>query len=187
MSDKHQVPIWVLGAVLIAAGVGVGFVAGVPLIQGSAPTATSSTPVPFHLNLTIVINPENGMPQYSPANFTVPTGLVVVTITDTDSPMNWSGCMCHVQGTVHGVEWLNGTPYAILPFSNVAHTFSIPALGLNVLSPGQSVVTFSMDLVNPGNFTWFCMAPCGAGQNPYTTAPMGVPGYMSGTMTVVSA
>ncbi|EQD62823.1 hypothetical protein B1A_09406, partial [mine drainage metagenome] len=150
-----------------------------------APGASTPTTAPAHLYLAIVINPENGMPQYTPANFTVPTGLVVVTINDTDSPMNWSGCLCRVQGTVHGVEYLNQTPYALFPSTNVAHTFTVPALGLNVPSPGQSVVTFTLDLLNPGEFTWFCMAPCGS--HGATGAPMGTPGYMTGTMTVAGA
>ncbi len=184
MSDRSAVPVWILGVVLIVAGVGIGFAAGVPLTEVSSGSPAAAA-APAYLNLTIFINPENGMPQYSPANFTVPTGRVVVTITDTDSVMNWSGCLCHVRGTVNGVEYLNNTPYAILPSTNVAHTFSIPTLGLNVLSPGQSTVTFTLDLTNPGEFTWFCMAPCGS--NGYTGAPMGTPGYMTGTMTVVGA
>ncbi len=180
MSEGHNLPVWILGALLVVAGVGFGLAAGLPLTSASG--GTPSAAAPAHLELTIVINPVNGMPQYSPANFTVPTGLVVVTIHDTDSPMNWSGCLCQVRGVVHGVEYLNQTPYAILPSANVAHTFTIPALGLNVLSPGQSTVTFTMDLVNPGAFTWFCMAPCGSDGS--SGAPMGVPGYMTGTMTV---
>ncbi|MHB1435841.1 MAG: cupredoxin domain-containing protein [Thermoplasmata archaeon] len=175
-------PVWILGVLLVVAGAGLGFAAGIPLTNASGGSPTPP-PAPAHLYLTVIINPENGMPQYSPANFTVPTGLVVVTINDTDSPMNWSGCLCRVRGTVNGVEYLNQTPYAILPPTNVAHTFSIPTLGLNVVSPGQSSVTFTLDLINPGQFIWFCMAPCGS-DGP-TGAPMGVPGYMTGTMTVI--
>ncbi len=50
--------------------------------------------------------------------------------------------------------------------------------------PGLSVIRFTVDLINPGSFGWFCVVPCGAGANPYSSPPMGVPGYMTGTMTI---
>jgi len=138
-----------------------------------------------YLNLSIQINATNGWPQYVPANFTVPAGRVIVTIVDHDMPMNWSQCPCVVNGTAGNVEDINGTPYHVVPSSNVAHTFNIPALGIAVYSPGQSVVTFTLYLNQTGSFVWACIAPCGAGSDPYSTPPMGVPGYMMGTLTVV--
>lgn len=165
---------------LIAFGTTAGLVVAIP-----PPAPTPSTPVTTsYVNLTVSLNPMNGWPQYSPANFTVPTGLVVFTITDQDMPMSWSGCGCVVTGTVNGMETVNGTPVHILPSSNVAHTFNVPNLGLSVYVPGQSVVRFIVNLQNPGTFLWFCMAPCGAGANPYSTPPMGTPGYMTGSMTI---
>jgi len=68
--------------------------------------------------------------------------------------------------------------------STVAHTFPVGALGINALSPGESTVTFTLDLDTPGSYSWYCLAPCGAGSNPYSTPPMGDIGYMTGTMTV---
>ncbi|EQD42379.1 hypothetical protein B1B_14079, partial [mine drainage metagenome] len=109
---------------------------------------------------------------------------VVFTITDRDAPMNWSGCPCSVGGTLGGIEYINGTSVGRVPSSNVAHTFNIPDLGVQVLSPGQSVVQFTVDFTHAGTFAWMCMAPCGAGADPYTSPPMGTPGYMTGTLTV---
>lgn len=152
---------------------------------GRPATGTSTSGQTSYVNLTISLNATTGWPQYSPANFDVPQGTVVFVITDRDAVANWTGCPCAVKGTVNGIETINGTPFSTVPTSNVAHTFSIPTLGLNVLIPGQSVVSFTMDIAGPGMFSWFCMAPCGTGPGGVTGGPMSIPGYMNGTMTVL--
>lgn len=161
---------------------------GIPLGAPGAPASGpqsggSAAPVPGNMYLTIQINPVTGWPQYTPANFTVPTGEVYFTITNYDVPANFTGCQCNVTGTVGNVENVNGTAYSLVNNSNVAHTFDIPTLGVNVLSPGMSTVTFELDLTQPGTYTWLCEMPCGA--DGMTGPPMGIPGYMTGTMTVV--
>jgi len=173
--------VYFVAGVIIAFGIGAGLVLALPATTPMAPAGP--TPVSYE-NLSININPNNGWPQYSPANFTVPTGLVVFRITDNDSPANWSGCPCVVTGTQGSTEEVNGTPTHVVPSDNVAHTFNVPRLGLSIYSPGQSVVQFTVDLVNPGSFEWFCIAPCGAGTDPYDTPPMGVAGFMTGTITI---
>ncbi len=164
--------------VVLVAVIGVGFT-GALGSMGSSGASTQST---TYLNLTIELNNITGAPQYVPANFTVPTGRVVITIVDEDSPVAWPACTCEVTGTVGASELLNGTALSQVNPANVAHTFTIAPLGLNVVSPGGSTVSFAVDLTTPGEYTWFCMAPCGS--NGYTGFPMGVPGYMTGTMTV---
>lgn len=168
----------VVGVLVIFAGwaaVGIGAGSG-----GGVDAGGAAAPVAMHLS--IVINPVNGMPQYSPANFTVPEGQVVFTIQDFDAATSWDGCTCNVTGTVGGTESINGTATSVVPTSNAAHTFTIAALGVNVVSPGNSTVTFTLDLTGPGSYTWECMAPCGA--DGATGVPMGDSGYMTGTMTV---
>ena len=172
---------------LVAAGLALGVVLLVvawAAVSASANTSPPSTPPagPAHMYLTVQINPLTGWPQFSPANFTVPVGEVVFTIVDYDSPMNWVGCTCNVSGTVGGTETVNGTSMPAVPSSNVAHTFAIPSLHVNVLSPGMSTVTFTIDLTHGGTFTWYCQTPCGT--NGYTGGPMSTPGYMTGTMSV---
>ncbi len=168
--------------------VAVVVMAGVLLVAfpntGGQVTTTSTPGQTSYVNLSIAINGTTGWPQYSPVIFAVPAGEVVFTITDHDAVANWTGCPCAVKGTVNGIETINGTPYSTVPTSNVAHTFAIPALGLNVLSPGQSVVSFTVDLTNAGSFSWFCMSPCGTGPGGFTGGPMSAPGYMNGTMTI---
>ena len=173
---------------LVAAGLALGVMVMVVAWATISATANASPSSPpptgaAHAYLTVQINPETGWPQYSPANFTVPAGAVVFTIIDYDSPTNWTGCSCNVTGTVGGTEIVNGTSHSVVPNTNVAHTFSIPSLHLNVLSPGMSTVTFTVDLTQAGTFTWYCVTPCGT--NGYTGGPMSTPGYMTGTITAV--
>ncbi len=113
-----------------------------------------------------------------------------------------------VSGTIGDVEYVNGTP---TPFLNswsqcsVGHTFTMPALGINVplaspttlkenqnlcsVSPCTSgphqVVTFSfMTPAVGGTFRWQCVIPCGLGYLDGNGGPMATPGYMSGQMEV---
>jgi hypothetical protein len=169
-----------MAGVMIAFGVGVGMIVAIP-----PPTSgTSEPPAISYVNLTITVNATNGWPQYSPANITIPTGVVEFTINDTDSAMNWTGCPCPVTGTVGGYQDINATPYKTVPSDNVAHSFSVADWHLAVWSPGMSVVRFKVDVINPGTFIWICAVPCGTGSNPYTTPPMGSPGFMTGKIVV---
>jgi plastocyanin len=174
---------------LVAGGLAFGVVMLMVVWTAVAAASSGSSSAPeappagaANMYLTIQINPENGMPQYSPANFTIPTGEVVFTIVDYDVAASWDGCTCNVTGTVGGTETVNGTSYAVVPSSDVSHSFDIPSLGLNVLSPGMSTVTFTLDVTQAGTYTWYCEMPCGA--DGYTGDPMGEPGFMTGTMTV---
>lgn len=174
--------VYAVAGTLVSFGVGLGLVVIVPVASnGGSPGG--SGPVTY-VNLTIVLNGSNGWPQYEPANVTVPAGIAVVTITDHDDVVSWPGCDCTVRGTLGSTELLNNSTVHVVPSTNVAHTFTIPALGLNVLSPGNATVQFRADFQGLGTFTWFCLAPCGAGGDPYATGPMGVPGYMTGHLTV---
>ncbi len=113
-----------------------------------------------------------------------------------------------VTGTIGGVEYVNGKPVSQLNSwaqCSVQHTFTMPALGINVpvasptslnannnlcgTSPCTSgphqVVTFSfMTPAKGGTFTWQCIVPCGGGFVDGNGGPMGTPGYMAGQMEV---
>jgi hypothetical protein len=172
----------VIMALAVVIGFGVAAFTGV--LGSNGPSGSASPPAQTsYVNLTIELNNTTGAPQYLPANFTVPTGTVVVTIVDGDVAGSWPGCACQVTGTVGGTETVNGSAVSSVNSSNVAHTFSIPSLGLNVLSPGGSTVQFTMYVTTSGDYTWWCMAPCGS--DGYSGFPMDVPGYMTGTMSVV--
>lgn len=172
----------IAAAAIVIASFGVAYLGTAFGSTGPASPAAAPPSGPTYLYLTIQINPTTGMPQYSPANFTVTQGEVVVTIADFDAPIAWPGCVCNVTGTVGGTELVNGTSTSDLSAANIAHTFTVPALGLNVLSPGNSTVVFTADFSETGVFTWFCEDPCGA--DGMSGAPMATLGYMEGSVTV---
>ncbi len=170
-----------VGGLLVGAGVfAVGGNLSSPTPSGAA---TAPSPTPFNVTLTVAMNPLNGWPQYTPANFSIPRGEVTITIVDDDVPMSFPGCNCNVTGTLGNVEYVNGTATHLVSNANVAHTFDVPSLGINVLSPAMSTVTFTAFFNQTGTFSWICEAPCGAASP--TAPPMGVPGYMAGTISVV--
>ena len=173
-----------IAGTLVSLAIGVGLIVAFPLQPASSGPPLVSGPVQY-VNLSINIDPNNGWPQYSPANFTIQPGTIVVTIVDNDSPMYWDGCPCSVTGTVGGVERVNGSVYDVVPPTNVAHSFNVPDLNLAVYSPGGNTTQFTVDITRTGEFVWLCVVPCGTGTDPYNTPPMGVPGFMTGTIRVI--
>jgi hypothetical protein len=116
-----------------------------------------------------------------------------------------------VTGTTGDVEYVNGKPVKELNSwsgCNVAHTFSIPTLNVNVpmksptlaqtVKPGlcgtspctsgpHSTVTFSfMSPRTTGEYFWQCRIPCGGGFIDGFGGPMQTIGFMTGNMEVVS-
>jgi hypothetical protein len=93
-----------------------------------------------------------------------------------------------VTGTVGGVEQVDGKTVAGVPAQQVAHTFTVPALGLNIPIPvapkgGSVTVVAVIHLTKAGTFDWQCMAPCGSGANGWGGA-MAANGYMRGAITI---
>ncbi|HXT34660.1 MAG TPA: hypothetical protein VN837_03690 [Chloroflexota bacterium] len=71
------------------------------------------------------------------------------------------------------------------------HSFTAPALGLNVIVPGatsqglKGTATFSFTASKPGVYHWKCILPCdNGGVNAWA---MTHDGYMAGTITVARA
>jgi hypothetical protein len=114
-----------------------------------------------------------------------------------------------VTGTVGNVEYINGTATSVLNSygqCSVAHTFSIPGIGLNVpigspttlaantslcstspcTSGPHTVVTFSFKSPRtPGDYFWQCRIPCGLGYLDGFGGPMQTFGFMTGEMEVM--
>ena len=68
--------------------------------------------------------------------------------------------------------------------ASVSHTFTVPALGLNVPLAGASRTTFTIHTGAAGTYAWHCMDPCGTGDTGWGGA-MAMPGYMAGTLRLV--
>ena len=129
-------------------------------------------------------------PRFTPANFTVSkAGPVTITITNHDdgtSPLSSSlESYDAVQG---GTETVDGTAVTSVPNSQVAHTLTVPDLGVNVVIPaaptgGTNTIVFTFTPTKSGSFTWQCYAPCGSGSDGMAGA-MAMGGWMKGTITV---
>ncbi|HVB09068.1 MAG TPA: hypothetical protein VNM16_01730 [Bacillota bacterium] len=131
-------------------------------------------------------------PVYSPAYWTAKAGdIVVLTITSNDdgtAPLLPGSPYATVQGTVDGTELVNGKATTSLPVDQVAHTFTVPALGINLAIPasptgGTVTVQATIHITKAGVYYWHCNAPCGTDPNGLGGA-MASPGMMEGTITV---
>jgi hypothetical protein len=119
-----------------------------------------------------------------------------------------------VMGTIGNVAYENGKPFTDLnSYSgcNVAHTFTMPGIGLNVpmgsptlaqiakpglcgtspctVTPGNPhvVMTFSFNSPKtPGDYFWQCRIPCGGGFIDGFGGPMQTIGFMTGNMVVAN-
>lgn len=148
--------------------------------------------------------------------FTVPAGSRVnITIYGYDgcTPLRnpfWG----KVAGTIGNVEYVNGKPVSVINSwagCNVAHTFTIPGINLNVpmasptlaqsakpglcgtapctLTPGNPHMTMKFSFMSPrttGAYFWQCRVPCGGGFLDGFGGPMQTIGFMTGNMEVVS-
>lgn len=152
-----------------------------------------------HVNLTIVAQKPGSSiqgPSYTPStSLTVPAhSLVTVTIVNADegdTPLPAGSPFSRVTGAVSGHATVDGLAYSSLAPDKVAHTFTIPGLGVNVPIPGDVpaghtgiTVTFSFETGAAGSYMWQCMDPCGSDPAGWG-GPMRSMGYMMGTVTVV--
>lgn len=146
--------------------------------------------------------------------FQVPAhALVHVTVYEYDSTGNLRNPLwATVTGTVGAKEYVTGTVdskqvhgagYTVLPADAAAHTFAIPALGINVPLAGYAgpkalcavapcspkwphdVDTFTFRTTAPGIYRWQCFMPCGLSFLEGNGGPMQSIGYMMGFMKVV--
>ena len=152
-----------------------------------------------HVNLTIVAQKPGSSvdgPAYTPSTIlTLPANSVVtVTIVNTgggDTSLPNGSPFGKVTGVIGGHASVDGLPYSALALDKVAHTFTVPGLGVNVPIPGDVpagksgiTVTFSFKTGAAGTYMWQCMDPCGADPNGWG-GPMTMRGYMMGSITVV--
>ncbi len=170
-----------------------GVLAGGILGHLAVPAAGASTSSE-HLYLTIAFSPYTGLDEYFPANFTVAENIpVTITITNYDNGTNAvPAAFSQVVGTVGGTETVtNATASEVavssVPVTQIAHTFTLVTgpYNINVPVPAAqattpTVVTFTVIFTSAGQFEWHCMAPCDGHS-------MATAGYMTGTVTVVSA
>jgi plastocyanin len=143
----------------------------------------------------------------SSANIALPAGrlieLVIVNYDDGNATLE-SPQYADVQGTVNGtMTYANndnvnssqdamgmmisgGQTVSAVPAAEIAHTFTIPALGINIPVPVSSTVTAYIKIDKAGTYTWFCETTCGSGATGLEGA-MSTPGWMTGRVAVTES
>ncbi len=185
-------------SVVAVAGVATGVHAGAARLAGSKsdPPRSGRTVAESMEIQTGKMDGKPGWPRYTNAFWSVRRGdTVVLRITSYDdgtAPLEGpqAGLFDRVQGTLGGTETVGGRPVSSIPNGDVAHTFTVPALGLNVpipVAPKGGSVTVVARFVpeRTGVFVWQCYAPCGTGMNAMGGA-MSTMGWMEGKVTVLA-
>jgi len=135
----------------------------------------------------------------SSANITLPVDtLIQVTIVSYDTPTAGStDSMGVVNGTVGNVVYMiNGTTASMssmpvpwgqnvtsVPGADLAHTFTVQGLGVNIPVVGGDTEIAYLYLTRPGTYIWLCQTPCGLGSDGLEGA-MSTNGWMTGQITV---
>ncbi len=196
-------------AVIVLAGLG-GYGLG---FLGAAPASGGGASGPYRITLIETMNNMLGgamQPMFevvtseglgSSANISLPAHtLIVMTIVSYDTPTPGSaGAYSNVTATVgNKIVLVNGTSatgsgnasmgswesnVSIIPASQLAHTFTVSALGLNIPVEGGFTEVAYFYINETGSFTWLCMTPCGTGPNGSGGA-MATPGWMMGTLFI---
>lgn len=135
----------------------------------------------------------------SSSNITLPLNTTIqVMIVSYDTPTPGStDSMGVVTGTVgNAVYMINGTSASMgpmpepwgqnvtsVPGAQLAHTFTIPGLGVNIPVVGGDTEIAYLYLTKAGTYTWFCQTPCGLGADGLGGA-MSTGGWMTGSVTI---
>lgn len=140
--------------------------------------SSANISVPAHrLIKLVIVNYDDGAanltsPQYSNVSGTQNGVISVVNNDNVNSSQGTSGI------NINGGE----TVSSVSP-DNIAHTFTVPQLSLNIPIPPSSVVTAYFTTNSTGTFTWFCFTQCGSGATG-TEGAMSTPGWMTGSVVV---
>lgn len=108
-----------------------------------------------------------GGPEFSPSNISLPANaLVRMIITNYDNGASPAPGHTRIAGVAGGAIRVDGKAVRRVAAADIAHTFTIEALGLNVpieAAPagGKVVVSFEFRTHGPGLYEWQCFALCG--------------------------
>jgi hypothetical protein len=138
----------------------------------------------------------------SSANISLPVHrLIEFVIISYDTPTPPPAQYSNVTGTIGGKMYLiNGTSASLstpeswgaevssVPTNQIAHTFTIVSLGINIPVVGGDTEIAFLYLNQTGTFTWQCYTPCGfPNVNGGWSGAMVTPGWMTGQVTVYQA
>lgn len=184
-------------------GLTVGSLAGAVVLSACGGASAASTDKPVNLYLSILTGDQlqtKDQPTFVPSDVSVPANSTVnVHIVDFDdgtAALPDGSPYAKVTGVIGNSVTSEAltvsdpnkagakTTYSDMALKDVAHTFTIPALKLNVPIPVSATVSFSFKADKPGTYNFQCMAPCGSDPNGMG-GPMTAEGVMIGTLRVI--
>lgn len=147
--------------------------------HGLESSANIALPVNRLIELTIV-NYDDGnanltSPAYANVQGTVNGTISYVSNSNANSTQGTSGIVVRGAQTVSSVA-----------AADIAHTFTIPSLGINIPVPLSSTVTTFIKIDKAGTYTWFCETVCGSGPDGLGGA-MSTPGWMTGDVVATAS
>lgn len=128
-------------------------------------------------------------PAMAPSDVTFGKGdTVVLTIKEYDDAPTALPAGSPYGAVAGGTMTVDGVAGTTVTNANIAHTFTIAALGVNVpitKAPegGVSTTVFTFKVDKAGTYVWSCMTPCGGGANGMTGS-MATKGWMKGNVIV---
>ncbi len=177
----HRKPLRMIGVGLIVAAVAVTLSACGESSSGAADAPAATVGKTINIEMIGKIDAETGeagtftgkehWPSMAPSDITFAAGdTVVVTIKEYDDMVSALPAGSPYNDVMGGTMTVDGVATTTVPNSNLAHTFSIPELGINVplaMAPegGFSTTVFTFTVDKAGTYTWRCFTPCGGDPN----------------------
>jgi heme/copper-type cytochrome/quinol oxidase subunit 2 len=132
----------------------------------------SSAKIALPVNRTIelvIVNYDDGNASFTQPNINAVTGTIGnnIFIANNDN--------INSSESSNALILQGGQTVSSIPADAVAHTFSVPSLGLNIPVELSSTVVAYFKIAHAGDFTWFCLTACG-------DAAMQTAGWMTGTL-----
>ena len=142
--------------------------------NGLESTANISLPANRTIEL-VIVNYDDGN-----ASLVIPNDNVV-SGTNGGSILVASNTNINASQGASGIVLNGGQTVSSIPGDSLSHTFTIPALNLNVPVPVSSTVVAYFTITKAGVYLWFCETTCGSGANG-TEGAMSTPGWMTGNV-----
>lgn len=146
------------------------------VLQNGSLVSSANIVVPANtLIQTTIINYDDGNAS-TPAIYEKVTG----TVGSQETIVN--NTLINSTETNNGISVAGAWTTSNVPQQDIAHTFTVEGLNLNVPVVVSSIVQFSFNSGASGSYTWQCYADCGSGAG--WGDAMVTPGWMTGTLTV---
>jgi hypothetical protein len=167
-----------VGAVAVSAtacgGANAGAAAAAPVAEAKTVNIALTGKIDADTGPAGTFTGKDGWPAVAPSDITFAKGdTVELTIKEYDDAPTALPAGSPSRTVAGGTMTVNAVAGTTVSNANIAHTFTIAALGINVPltkapTDGVSTTVFTFTVNKAGSYTWSCMTPCGGGANGMT-------------------